>query len=80
MPSFNEILEAQKPRIGQPCSTGLWRDTLEPGDRDQFDAALANPDITSADIFRTMKTMGFAGGDSAFKRHRIGGCKCSTTN
>lgn len=80
MPSFNETLQTQQVRIGRPCFTALWRETLAEADREQFDAALANPDIPTVVIHRTMKAMGYEFGDSAVKRHRSGGCKCSPTN
>jgi hypothetical protein len=80
MASFNDILGSNKPRIGQPCATGMWRATLSSADRAEFDAALANQEITGADIHRAMKAMGYEFGDSALKRHRAGGCKCSQTN
>lgn len=80
MPSFNEIFEAQKTRIGQPCATGLWRETLTLVDREQFDAALADASFTLSSIHRAMKAMGYEFGESAVKRHRAGGCKCSPTS
>jgi hypothetical protein len=80
MPSFNEIFEAQKMRVGQPCATGLWRATLTQADRDQFDAALTDVGVPTSSIHRTMKAMGYEFGESAVKRHRAGGCKCSLTN
>lgn len=77
MASFNDILEAQTVSgSGATCLTGQWRLTLNPEDRAQFDAACADASIQAVKIFKTARAMGYPGGDTAFLRHRRGGCRC----
>lgn len=77
MASFNDILRSQPQSLaGHHCQTGLWRDKLDPADREEFDAACADRSLQAVAIFRTMRAMGFKGGDTAFLRHRNGGCRC----
>lgn len=75
--SFKDALEANDYRPHSvPCSVKVWRDKQTPTNQREFDEALANPDISTASIHRTMKGMGYGLPTGNVQRHRRKDCRC----
>ena len=75
--SFMDALSAQpgKPR-GELCSVELVRQAMSDGDRQQFDAALADRSVSHARLSRALASIGHKVNQGTIGRHRVGDCKC----
>jgi hypothetical protein len=78
--SFADDVAALPVRKGPQCTAGQAAEKLSPEDRDEFEACLADPNITDDRVRRALEQRGIVVGIPALQRHRRrgqgNGCKC----
>lgn len=80
MPNTVDLSEFRKPTVrGALCSVRLARTELPPNRLEAFDAAMAEPDITSAEISRVVNGWGDCRkiSEGTVARHRRMACSCA---
>lgn len=76
MSLLQEIRDAQRPRIGRPCTVGLAISAMSPDDAQDLNEALADLGITVSVICSVLKNRGIDVSADVLRRHRRGGCRC----
>jgi hypothetical protein len=75
-PDLSEFDSDRGPKRPDRCIAGRVIDSLGPQDRVNVQAALENPEYTSASILRYLRKRERAVSDCMLRRHRNGDCCC----
>jgi hypothetical protein len=71
-----EAIRATPVRRGPRCTFSVMYEALEPDDRADLDACMADEGITGAAIARGLNSIGFDIKQGTVTRHRNGECRC----
>lgn len=75
--SLRDEIAAARQGPSYPCAAGVW--LAEQPDREEWEAALADPTLQVTAFWRVMKAHGFGYEYSSIRRHKAGGCTCART-
>lgn len=73
---FTTEVEAASGRKGPGCTIGLYLRSLGNTAREQVEAALGRPELTTSAISRALRDRGLDASDFTVRRHRRGDCSC----